>query len=203
MLRISLARESPSCLAELETLKMETLILPQMTERRQGSLVVSVIFHWGKVPLVCMTKNKNVLMVMGLANDKMIFVHLWGRGKVCVYFWGEKCRARETARQDESNMESHKMDRKTALLLESRIVRKSYTKLGKNLEKSPCQVFGLVTFSEIYRSSCLAFALALALALMSPVFELIILPGAVGQSYYGRCVSSTPLWNHRPSTSLA
>lgn len=43
----------------------------------------------------------------------------------------------------------------------------------------------------------------MALALISPVFKLIILLVAILQSYYKRWVSSTPIWNHGPSTLLA
>lgn len=67
-------RERESYLAELETLKIETLTPPPMTGRREGSLVLifNIIFHWGKVPPVCMIKNKNVLMAVWVVNVKRI-----------------------------------------------------------------------------------------------------------------------------------
>lgn len=73
------------------------------------------------------------------------------------------------------------------------------TELRSNLEKSP----GHVIFSDIQRSNCLVFKLDMALALISPIFELIALPVAILQSYYKRWVSSTPIWNHGPFISLS
>lgn len=67
--------------------------------------------------------------------------------EVCMYCWGEKCRARKTARRDESSLEGHKTDQNTAVILKNM----HGTELGKNLEKSPSPVFLVlnVTFSEI------------------------------------------------------
>ena len=66
---------------------------------------------------------------------------LKAEGKVCMYSGEEKCRARKTARRNESNTENYKVDYIPALISEIT----HGTELGSNLEKSPSQV----TFSGI------------------------------------------------------
>lgn len=62
-------------------------------------------------------------------------------GKVYMHSGGEKCRARKTARRDESSTENYKVDYIPTLI--SEIMHG--TELGSNFEKSPSQV----TFSGI------------------------------------------------------
>ena len=100
---------------------------------------------------------------------------LKAEGKVCMHSWEEKCRARERVRKNKSYTENNKVHTIMALIAE--IMYRTASR--SNLEMSPSRV----TFSDISRSNCLVFKLDTALALISPVFELIALPVAILQSY--------------------
>lgn len=62
---------------------------------------------------------------------------LQGGREGCMCCWGEPCRARKTARRDESNSAGHKTGRNAVLILKNM----HGTELGDNLERSPRQVF--------------------------------------------------------------